>query len=423
MFLFFTDCHWPHLVFQTRRCRAKEKPAAESNVVGASSFIPIVARESAGSGASMRVRRRILLCMVMMIWFSGIGWTSGNSPFKSRSAVAEDAAQIAEMLRASRDRLLRLPSGFVMEYQITVDQNDRRPYFIWSRSVQGRLGIKWPQLYTRVEGKMFRTVTTAGIRRRMAKPATREADYNFETKTGAAREGHMLVQVTDYRHAFSTDSCFPLCWQYFVETDQHYYPGDTLESDFWLPNALQQEPFKVVGSETIRGIPCVLLVNGKVDKLWIAPNHSHVVMRRKRFSPDNGKLLHHLEASALRQVSPNVWFPMQQTLEVFHQKSGSRLAKLDLTITRFTTANIDESQLRIHVPDDIVRVEDHIVDRVYERPTSEDPYKEAVEKAEVTMRTLPPAGQTRLVVLGAASILLFLAVVGLYLFYRLRVVA
>ena len=242
----------------------------------------------------MRAYRRVVLCMVSLC-FVTMGPIDGISPFERSSAVAQDIMQIADKMRASRDRLLQLPSGFIMDYEVNVDQNDDKPYFIWSQSVRGRLGIKWPQLYTKVEGKMLLITTTAGIRRRVAKPAVREADYNFESKTGAGREGNQLVQITDYRHAFSTDSCFPLWWQYFVEMDQHYYPGDTLETDFWLPNALKQEPFKVVRPETINGISCVLLVNGDVDKMWIAQNRSYVIIRRERFSPENGKLLHRLD--------------------------------------------------------------------------------------------------------------------------------
>lgn len=329
---------------------------------------------------------------------------------------AKDVADIAQQMRKARDELLHLPSGFILDYRADVEHDPDNPAFTFIHGADGVLGIKWPHLFCRLEGDIYVTTETAGIRQRVVEPRVREGDYNLETKTGAGRSGGN-IQITDYRHARSAD-CLPLYFQYFQECSQRYYPGIEMKSQLFLPNAFASEVFEVVGREAIAGVNCIVVANGDLDKIWIAPNHSYVVCRRVRRSPATGHLLERLEASDLREIGTGVWFPMHQVQEKFHKETGKLRRTLTLTVTRVVTHGVTSDQLQIMIPEDFTSFEDHITGRYMLNVGATRSDDEAVRDAEVLLSA--PIYYARLRGIASLTLLSLCLLIAIGVLYGIR---
>jgi hypothetical protein len=205
-----------------------------------------------------------------------------------------------------------------------------------------------------------------GVRTETRAQTVREGSFNFETFTGAEHDGDYIGHIGDFRNAFSASSGYPLRFQFYAEMDQRYESNARYTSDYWLPHALRKNPYRIVGSEPIDGIPCLILVRDGIDKIWVATNHNHIVCKREYNYGVGQPLRESTLNTALKEIAPGLWLPMKQVQEEFvDNPPGELKARYVIDVTRVRLGNLADSDVRVEIPKTVKRIEDSITGKVY----------------------------------------------------------
>lgn len=323
----------------------------------------------------------------------------------------QNLGDLAEEMGKSHRALLTYPGGFRIDYRIGVEQNRDELNYIFADGLTGTVAVKWPQMKVRNHGKMhgISERDRHGKWKNTTDMCTREATYNFETKTGITVDDNRYAQVCNFRHAYTADSAHPLRWRFFVETSQDYFPGETHKTEYYLPNALQQHEYSITGHESINGAPCVVLRRGEIDTLWIATQHGHVVCKREFRYGDKVPLRERVTNADLREVADGIWVPFRQINEMFDKaNTNKRLFRLDLTVVDFAIGNVPNNAVELTIPKEVRRVEDFVSNKVVSAyGNEEDRFDRAIQREEERSATALADRELRwIIILTALAALL-----------------
>lgn len=319
----------------------------------------------------------------------------------SNSASAEPAPSVAETLagiRESHKRLLHVAGGIGITYRLEVEQDAAHPVFVWTQGLDGVLNIRWPELRCRVEGPMAGyMVYKQGKYVRETRHTIREANYNFETHAGVGRDDKMLGQIVNYRHAFSAILGFPLLMQSYVEMEQYYVPGENLKSEYWLPNALEQNAYSREGQEVLNGIPCDVVRRRDLDRIWVATKHGHVVCKREYHFGVGKPLRERLQNMDVREVAPNVWMPWRQVREEFDaDRPGALKVRYLLNVRAVSVGRLSEEDTRVVLDEKTAKIEDQVTGTLYESAQQKGKtFDSAVQRAQETNLALASTSPSR----------------------------
>lgn len=298
------------------------------------------------------------------------------------SIQAQDMSLIAEGVRERQQRLLTFPGGVAISYTLRVHQDAAKPSFVWLGEAKGFFAVNWPQTRCRIEGQMGGIMEFQnGKYVPKTQHHVREADYNFATMTSVGREGTMLGQVLDSRHAYSAICAYPLVFQCFEQFDQRYVPGKANDTDYWLPSALTSRPFAVQGHEVVDGTECVIVGrdSGRRDRMWFAPSLGFALLKREYHSPE-GVLEERLINRNHRKIDNGVFIPLSQSRECYDAK-GAELFQLQLTVTDVRQGNVSDADVYVSLPDDVERFEDLTAGVSVERAAAAQDFESVVSKA------------------------------------------
>jgi hypothetical protein len=298
-----------------------------------------------------------------------------------------------------------------MVYRIDVEQDPKKPYFLYGEGLDGVFVVRWPEIRCREEGAFSGYhVIRAGQDIRETRHAVREGYYNFDTQLSVGRDNYDLVQITAYRHAFSTHA-FPLRNQFFVEMEQKYVPGKTLETHYWLPNALEQNKYTVDGKEvTTEGIACHILSRIGLDRIWVATERGYSICKREYKYGVGRPLRERVESGRLSEIAPGVWFPMRQTREEFDE-DGKQRFRQTLQIVSVRVGNIIDSELKVDL-DKAPLIEDQVSGSLVERLDSGAArFDRAIEQARNQSLKYDRSGNGRTVLLSSGVFFLFICIV------------
>ena len=330
----------------------------------------------------------------------------------------ETPEEIAAAMRDARKHLLQLPGGWAMHYKLSVTEAEpSKPQFVFPEIDQGLLAVRWPRIRSRIAAKMYTFVDKPGGNvERQVIDTVREGDYDFELQVGAGREGTSIVQHTNFRHAFSANLCYPLVFQYFSEMDQHYVVGETLETEYWLPDAIEQHSYSIVGRKEVDGIPCIVLERQDYDTIYVAEKHGYVVCQRDlRYGPGR-PLRESVKNVSLKEIAPDVWIPMRQTKALYDSRSGKLRYRLTLDVTKIDVGQVADAMLYIEIPQNAEAVEDFVLGQSYRRLPGDNASYEAIlrnARRLIQLRGRPQATWTFLyaglaILLAALIVLVFL---------------
>ncbi len=339
----------------------------------------------------MRRSRMQAAAPVLLVAVSALA--AAQSP-RAHAAPADPSVEvIARGLRESHRRLLEHKGGVSIRYRLDFEEGRSRSYFAFKKGLDGLLNVKWPELRCRIEGPMSVMVYVDHVPTPKAVPTVREGTFNFETFSGVAQDGNTLGQIVNFRHPFSASSGFPLQFLFFAEMEQFYEPGQTLTTDYWLPNALEQHSYMLGREEEVGGVPCRVLRREGMDTLWVAPDLGYLVCKRE-FHYGVGKSLRervlNLEP---KEVSPGLWLPMRQVREAFEEESPNELQeRLTVRILGTHVGDLTDADVRVVLPDTVKRIEDHITGKIYEPGVDKaNRFDEAIERARSAAAPSGPA--------------------------------
>jgi len=208
----------------------------------------------------------------------------------------------------------------------------------------------------------------------------REANYNFETGTGIGRDGDDFGQIVNFRHPYCADFAYPLRWQFYPEMDREYVRGAKLKTEYWIPDALEQNTYTRGGDESVDGISCVKLQRAGLDTIWIAKNVGYLICRRDFHFGLNKPVRERVQNLEPKELAPGVWIPMRQIREEFDQ-DGSFLARFELRVENTTVGAIGDKDLEVILGERMMRIEDHITNKIYE-PIASLNLDEMIEQAK-----------------------------------------
>lgn len=323
---------------------------------------------------------------------------AGSNIFPCSVAAAEEdrtsPSSWAEKLRTAHQRLLEIPDGWVCYYRLVNEEADpNKPNFVYPGGAEGMMAVRWPRMRSKVFGKMVVYQSDgSGTPKQVLVENVREADHDFLTWKGAGREGNTLLQITDFRHAFSSRCAYPLTFQYFAEMEQEYYPGEKLESETALPNAIEQHEYAFLGIETLDGVECGHLAREGFDELWIAQSRGFAVVKRElRFGP--GKPIQEtLAASDFREHPQGIWWPMRQVRERFDSNTGALRHRLIVETVEFRVGGITDALVHLDAPERPESVEDFVNGTVTVRFADEgegDAVLLAAARKNIQLRGMP----------------------------------
>jgi hypothetical protein len=274
---------------------------------------------------------------------------------------------IKEQIRESQRRVWRVEGGFILDYNVQIEQQPDKPFLIWNDQIRGELVIRWPELRTLNEGDMRFMVNTNNELREATERTMREAYFNFSTGKSIAREGDVLGQITPYRHTFTGDTMYPLTFQYFE--DAYVLKGDSSPNKRLLPSGIDD-------SATVNLEGPLVRVSQPMSVIWLDQNLGFVLVKREIRASD-GRLFERVENSDFRELSPGAWFPMIQQKEVFDLRANDssdalHLVKMRIESTIIRIGSVADSDLVVSLPDSLPMVEDQIANRIYRSRESED---------------------------------------------------
>ncbi len=269
---------------------------------------------------------------------------------------------VVQGIRDDHEKLLHFPGGFSFDYDVAVQQDPENPGFVFRDGFKGHFVVKWPKIRNTVTGREY------GIKRfekgevkTISEDALLDGEYDFETMTSVARNGKILGQIGGFRHVYNSACVFPLTMQCFVEVSQDYLPGKRMETDYWLPNAIEQQSYQLGGDETVEGVHCRVLVREGVDKLWLASEQGYVVCKRELRFGVGKPIRERTLSSDLRELGPGAWIPMRQVRESYDQQHpDEQPLRLTLTVSNLRVGKIGDEELKVEMPKDIHRVEDFV---------------------------------------------------------------
>jgi hypothetical protein len=312
---------------------------------------------------------------------------SGCSGQELSKSTGDMIPTIAKSMRDHQEALLHIPGGFVFHYRVSVQQDADNPFFLYHKGLNGLLAVRWPELRSRVDGEL-RGVTVSQADKIVEIPQQRvsEASFNFETNGGVSVDGNTLGQITNFRSVYSSSFCFPLVFQYFVQVAQTYVRSESLSTDFWLPNAIEQNTYRISDAEEIESIRCIVLERTGFDKIWIAHEKGDVIMKREVRFGEGMNLRQRTLASRLKEITPGIWFPLEQVCEHFDQRSGRLLCRLTLTIDKFEAGHVSDDLITVTIPKNVEIIEDFIGRKVIAKPTAEKRDEAIIEAGKQSRR-------------------------------------
>lgn len=298
-------------------------------------------------------------------------WLSCVFPLSVAGAAAPDpeVAELADRMRGSREQLLRLPGGLSFHFRVDSEQRRERPYFYFPEGLEGSFAVKWPKIHNLVKGVMHGIVQRdeMGKRKKLALMTELEGSYDFETLTSVDRKDNRRGQIIGQRTHHTSTYVYPLKSQHFVEFNFQYFPGEQMQTDLWLPNAIEQHAYAITGNEEVEGIPCRVLARKDMDTIWIAENHGYVVCKREVRWGVGKAVRERTWCRNLEEISPGVWMPMEVTHDVFDKdNAGQRLVRYLIKVRDVEVGKVTDEQLRVVFPEDIRRVEDYVAGTVSE---------------------------------------------------------
>lgn len=294
----------------------------------------------------------------------------------------ETVAELVELVRAAQFRLLKYPGGFSFDYRVNVQQDPEEPYFVWEEGIDGHFAVKWPVVRTLNRGK-FSGFTDQG---KDGKPAEqsrmheRESSYDFSQGISVARDGNLVGQIANFRHAFSAKTMFPFHMQSFEQAEQLFVLGQTLKTDYWLPSAMENREYSIRDVESVDGMPCIRVECKGIDSIWFAYQHGYVV--RKRLFGTPGQFREELYNDDLIELGDGVWLPQLQT-QVQFDKQDKRLVHLALKVSNLETGDVEDQELAVQLDGRVAQVDDFVTGRFYVgNGIGDDRFEQAVASAQ-----------------------------------------
>ncbi len=340
--------------------------------------------------------RRVLAAVVLVC----LGAVCGAGAAREARAEPPSAVELARAIAAAHQQLFQLPGGLRITYHLYVAQDRRLGGFAWEDG-QGRILIRWPKLYNMFEGRQARVRETN----------QREGEYNFVTGLSAGRD-NQFVSITPYRQSWSAGHLFPLHLLFMEEADQRYVLGEDLETDYWLPSALNKGKYTWKGKTNVDGVPCdVFSREDDLDTISVAAEHSYIVCQRE-VRDKTRRLIESVHNTRLKEIRPKVWFPMVQAQERYSKDPtvpkwdlSKPTCVLKVVVSGVSVGGIEDKDPHIAVPKGAV-VDDQILSTRYQRTgaglsTLETGIKEG-KHAAIESAARAPAQAVRLttVVLG-----------------------
>ena len=324
------------------------------------------------------------------IWGCLLGYWLLPPGIHGTESVLVPIPHIIQGIRDNHHRLLHVDGGIGIRYHMDVQQDPNKPVCIYHQGLDGSLNIRWPELRSREEGVMSGIIMRKKDKNVEVKmPMVREGAYNFETMAGVSHDGDYLGQIVNYRHVFSSKNADPLRWQFYVEMDQYYVPGETMKTEYWFPNAIEQHPYELAGEESIDGIPCQIIKRPGLDTIWIAIKHGFTICRREYHYGLGQPLRERVRNLDLKEVVPGIWIPLRQIKESFDLANpGVLQVRYVLKVTDVKVGNLSDADVRVVLSDKIARIEDDITGKIYE-PMS-DKTKPLDESISRSIRDAPP---------------------------------
>jgi hypothetical protein len=307
------------------------------------------------------------------IWISMAAFVCWQVVTTTAQAQTLTVDQIVREMRAARDKLLKLPQGFSVEYAYRVN-NTSKDFVFQFDSCTGRLSMKWPVLYGNCRGFDLQFHVWSAF----------EFEYNFETNCtydnhGSGERGAEVctnVRLAPYKTAYIRNWGIPLYLQHFDEVE--WTPQQKKDS-LYLPAALaiHASQYSVRGRDRVGGIDCVKLERPGFDVIWLSPKHGYMVVKREIYYGPGKPFLERSECSDFRPVGDGGWmagkihaengFPDTSAPDLRGKVQGS----IDYHVTKISL-NPKAAELRIRFPPGAT-IDDQIRGRQYTVPAEDDP--------------------------------------------------
>lgn len=277
--------------------------------------------------------------------------------------MSSDIQSIVDSMESNQEKLLHLPGGLEFTFEITPDQRGKSPYFIYAEGLRGDFRAKWPRIYCKLVGVRY-GVVVLDLSRKPIKGKQldqREASYDFNTKTSVVRQNIELGQIIGSRTEETSTAVYPFSTQYAVPFSREFFPGEKMKSDYWLPNAIEQNSYSVVGQEEFEGALCHIVERSGWDKIWIAAEKGSIVWRRELKWGFEGGVRERMQCLAAEEVAPGVWLPTRIMFDSFDRDNkDKRLYRLNIKVNNVHVGNVSEESLTVTFPKEILRVEDYV---------------------------------------------------------------
>eukprot|EP00456_Euglypha_rotunda_P025081 TRINITY_DN2036_c0_g1_i12.p1 TRINITY_DN2036_c0_g1~~TRINITY_DN2036_c0_g1_i12.p1 ORF type:complete len:372 (+),score=24.49 TRINITY_DN2036_c0_g1_i12:172-1287(+) len=285
----------------------------------------------------------------------------------SSGNAASSVDDIIRMLRNAQQRTLQATGGLKIDYTLDVEQDKNEPYFVWQKGLAGLFVAKWPLIKSRVEGEFFgiSELDSSGRVVNKSVQLVREANYDFEQQVSIARDGTMVGQVGNFRHTFSANTCFPFVLQCYEQMNQFYVPQDKNPyTDYWLPAALEDNPYTILGIEEVSGNKCHILNRGGFDRIWLSLERGCVICKREINYGDRQPLRERLLHEDLRELGGGIWIPFKQSQEVYDE-GGKLLFKITVRIAHAQAGSVGDDDVKVVLDGSMRKVEDFISGQIH----------------------------------------------------------
>ncbi len=311
---------------------------------------------------------------------SGIPWagTVEQLPLPLRTVV--------QGMREQQQRLMETPGGIRITYMVEVEQAPRNGPVAFDSAI-GETRLLWPMLYNRFGAVMGTSAANAA-------ETVREGSHDFSAGCGVSLDTGRAATITPYRNAWTCHHLFSLRPLYWPWSDQHFLPDQRLPGDYWIPDALANEPLEYheAGQQDVAGASCGVWRKSSTDALWIAPERGFLLLRRERRVPATGKVAEQLVVEEVREWAPGVWFPVRLRQSFYSQQTGEPSYAYLVTIDRVEVGGLSPADVTVNIPDSVVQIEDQVRQVVIRNPRGEEPILSGLNEARTQMAGMPSRG-------------------------------
>ncbi len=200
------------------------------------------------------------------------------------------------------------------------------------------------------------------------------AKYRFETPEPDAPTPRDLINFsngrTSYKYEPSQFQAYKFAGQSaYTDAVQNYYgdmvgfPGKTITPPIRLTVGVLAEPFELdllvpsghyraAGDEVVGGEDCVVLERPGLDRLWLAKDKGHAIVRRDWQWTVGGPLKRRIQNTDFRPVAGGAWLPHLATMEIYGRpdtRPGRRVGLLRAEVVEIEP-DVPDSLFEPHFP-------------------------------------------------------------------------